>query len=115
VTAPQRPRGTVPAVLAASGHIDGAFAALNADDFYGEAAYRRASAFLRDPRLSADTHAVVTFPLRATLSDDGGVVRAVCETFGDELVRLDEVGGIERRAGAIVARCPGSVARPHAC
>src|SRR5262245_30832185 len=34
-SAPHLPRGTVPAVLAAGDQIEGAFAALNADDFYG--------------------------------------------------------------------------------
>jgi NDP-sugar pyrophosphorylase family protein len=100
---PDRPRGTVPAVLAASHQIDGAFSALNADDFYGAAAYRRASAFLRDVHVPDNTHAVVTFPLQATLSAHGAVVRAVCETAGDMLVRLDEVRGIERRREAIAA------------
>ena len=45
---PDIPRGTVPAVLAAADRIDGPFVALNADDFYGTAAYQRAADFLRD-------------------------------------------------------------------
>ena len=97
------PRGTVPAVLAAADRVDGPFAALNADDFYGAAAYRQAAAFLRSPRSDPQTHAVVALPLAATLSSHGPVVRAVCETDGDVLVHLDEVHGIERRDGQIIA------------
>ena len=101
--APHIPRGTVAAVLAARDRVDGRFAALNADDFYGAEAYRRASEFLGDPRLQSDTHAVITLPLGITLSPHGAVVRGVCETNGDVLVRLDEMRGIERRGDAISA------------
>ena len=97
--APELPRGTVPAVLAAADLVDGPFAALNADDFYGAPAYRRAADFLARPDAS---HAVIALPLHATLSPHGGVVRAVCTTEGDALIGLDEVRGIERR-GAVIA------------
>jgi NDP-sugar pyrophosphorylase family protein len=102
-TGPAVPRGTVPAVLAAAPRIDGPFAVLNADDFYGAEAYRRAAEFLLSGGGSASTHAVVTFPLAATLSPHGAVVRAVCRTDGQLLAGLDEVPGIERRGDAIVA------------
>lgn len=92
---PEIPRGTVPAVLAASDLIDGPFVALNADDFYGTTAYRRAADFLRNANAPPNTHAFVSFPLRATLSPNGVVVRGVCETSGDLLVRVDEIRGIE--------------------
>lgn len=100
---PRLPRGTVPAVLAAADQIDGPFAALNADDFYGAVAYARAAAFLREPHVPLETHGVVALPLSATLSSHGAVVRAVCDTRGDELVRLEEVRDIERDGDAIVA------------
>jgi NDP-sugar pyrophosphorylase family protein len=92
---PEIPRGTVPAVLAAGDFIDGAFVALNADDFYGTAAYQRAADFLRNGTAPSNTHAFVSFPLRTTLSPNGVVVRGVCETSGDLLVRVDEIRGIE--------------------
>ena len=92
---PAIPRGTVPAVLAASGQIDGPFVAVNADDFYGTTAYQRAADFLRQPGIPSNTHAFVSFPLRATLSPNGAVVRGVCQTNGDLLVRVDEIRGIE--------------------
>ena len=85
----------MPAVLAAAGTVDGPFVALNADDFYGTVAYQRAADFLRDDCVAATTHAFVSFPLRATLSPHGAVVRGVCQTSGDVLVRVDEIRGIE--------------------
>lgn len=101
--APEVPRGTVAAVLAAAQAIDGPFAALNADDFYGAAAFRLAADFLHDRSQPADLHAVVSFPLDRTLSAHGSVVRAVCEVDGDRLVRLEEVRGIERRGDAVAS------------
>jgi NDP-sugar pyrophosphorylase family protein len=100
---PQIPRGTVAAVLAAAGDVEGPFSAINADDFYGSTSYVRGAAFLRDRSVPANTHAFVALPLRATLSEHGAVVRGVSETKGGELVRLDEVRGVERKDGAIVA------------
>ena len=100
---PEIPRGTVAAVLAAEGAVDGPFAAVNADDFYGGTSYVRAGDFLRDRSVPANMHAFVALPLHTTLSEHGAVVRGVSETNGDELVRLDEVRGIERKDGSIAA------------
>lgn len=97
------PRGTVPAVLAARSCLNGPFGALNADDFYGRDAFVQAAAFLRDPTVSQNTHAVVTFPLEATLSPHGPVVRAICAVQGDLLVALTEVSGIRRERAHIGA------------
>lgn len=101
--APDDPRGTVPAVLAARDGIDGPFAALNADDFYGAGAYRHAAAFLADRPGPPDLQGVVALPLGNTLPAQGSVVRAVCGTRGDLLAALDEVRGIERRDDGIAA------------
>jgi hypothetical protein len=49
------------------------------------------------------THAVVSLPLAATLSPHGAVVRAVCETNGDILVRLAEIPGLERDGATVRA------------
>jgi NDP-sugar pyrophosphorylase family protein len=100
---PQIPRGTVAAVLAAAPNVDGPFAAVNADDFYGRTSYVRGADFLRDRSVPSNTHAFVSLPLHATLSEHGAVVRGVSETRGTELVRLDEVRGIERKDGVIAA------------
>jgi NDP-sugar pyrophosphorylase family protein len=100
---PSIPRGTVAAVLAASGHVDGPFSAVNADDFYGSTSYVRGADFLRDRSVPSNTHAFVSLPLNATLSEHGAVVRGVSETRDGDLVRLDEVRGIERKDGVIAA------------
>jgi hypothetical protein len=100
---PDVPRGTVAAVLAAAASIAGPWAALNADDFYGAAAFRHAADFLRETGQPPDLHAVVWFPLDRTLSAPGSVVRAVGEVHGARRVRLEDVSGIERRGEAVEA------------
>lgn len=93
-----KPWGTVHAVLAARGVIQTPFAVVNADDFYGAPSYRLAAEGC-DEAVRNGTSSVLAFPLGATLSDHGPVVRAVCETAGGWLTRLEEVRGIARAPG----------------
>ncbi len=82
-----KPWGTGHAVLAAASRIDGAFAVINADDYYGPAAFR-----LLQAHLVADTAnrparcALVGYPLAATLSPHGGVSRAICQCDSEGLL-----------------------------
>ena len=74
-----RPWGTLHAVLAARQLIDGPFAVINADDFYGVDAYRALARFLGSgQREEGEQMCLVGYPLRATLSGSGGVNRGVC-------------------------------------
>ena len=114
---PQIPRGTVPAVLAAADRVDGPFAAVNADDFYGGTSYVSAPPIsCAIDRVPAE-HACLCrrCPLHATLSQHGAVVRGVSETSGDELVRLDEVRGIERKDGDALRQATGSSPATSGC
>lgn len=70
-----RPWGTGHAVLAAAGVLDGPFAVMNADDFYGRRAFERLSGALTDAE-GADFW-VVAWELSKTLSPFGGVSRAL--------------------------------------
>lgn len=83
-----KPWGTTHAVRAARDLIDGPFAVINADDFYGRDAYIRAGDFLAD--VSPDTCALIAYPLENTLSDHGQVNRGICEVSADGLL-----GGVE--------------------
>jgi len=75
-----KPWGTTHAVRAARNEIDGPFAMINADDFYGQESYEKLVGFLSEPHDESD-HAhfcMVGFLLRNTLSDHGSVARGVC-------------------------------------
>jgi hypothetical protein len=75
-----KPWGTGHATLAAANLVDGPFAVINADDFYGRESYRILAAFLNAPAPSGPLLelALVGFPLATTLSPDGPVSRGVC-------------------------------------
>lgn len=70
-----KPWGTAHAVWVARQLVQGPFAVINADDFYGAGSYRVLGAFLAG---GATTYAMVGFPLRNTLSLHGTVSRGIC-------------------------------------
>ncbi len=86
-----RPWGTGQAVLAAARTIDGPFAVVNADDFYGAEAYQAIGRFLKGLRGGEATWAIVGYRLENTISPVGGVNRAICRTREDRLASLEEV------------------------
>lgn len=81
----EKPWGTAHAVRAARDVIDGPFAVINADDFYGGGAFRALYGFLSADG-DAHTHALVAYRLRNTLTENGTVARGVCTA--DETERL---------------------------
>ncbi len=88
-----KPWGTGPATLAAAPLLDGPFAVINADDFYGAGSYRVLAEYLRNPPPGpVPEFAIVGFPLVTTLSPDGPVSRGVCTVDSDGvLVSIREV------------------------
>lgn len=90
-----KPWGTGHAVLCALDKVDGPFAVINADDFYGRDAFRAAAEFLMSEG-GDDEHAMVGYRIENTLTENGSVSRGVCE--GDEngyLVDVNERTRIE--------------------
>jgi dTDP-glucose pyrophosphorylase len=73
-----RPWGTAHAIWVAKPVIDGPFAVINADDYYGQEAYSTLFDFLVTPR-SPEEYGVVGYKLSNTLSEHGTVNRGVCE------------------------------------
>ena len=73
-----KPWGTGHAVLCAKGAVDGPFAVINADDFYGPGAYQTLYDFLTAER-PANEHAMVAYELRNTVTEHGTVARGVCQ------------------------------------
>lgn len=74
-----KPWGTAHAVLAAKEVINGPFAVINADDYYGPAAYRQIYEFLTAPQGDGQHYAMVGYRIENTVSDSGSVARGVCE------------------------------------
>jgi len=95
-----KPWGTTHALLCAAGKIEGPFAVINADDFYGREAFAALGAHLCGK--DCDEPAIVPYRLDKTLSSQGTVARGVCEVKDGYLVSVDELTAIERKAGKIV-------------
>lgn len=73
-----KPWGTGHAVLCCRGVVDGPFAVINSDDYYGRSAYRKLYDFLVEDRPS-DEHAMVAYLLKNTVTENGSVARGVCQ------------------------------------
>lgn len=80
-----KPWGTGHAVLCSSKAVNEPFAVINADDFYGYDAFKKAADFLTT-ECNEKTYAVVGYDLMKTLSEHGTVNRGVCA--------LDEKGNL---------------------
>jgi hypothetical protein len=93
----EKPWGTGHAILCCAGVVDGAFAVINADDYYGREGFRLLAEFLKKPQDGEKKHlAMAGYLLKNTLTENGYVSRGVCET--DEngfLVSLTERTHIE--------------------
>ncbi len=72
-----KPWGTAHAVWCARDVIEGPFAVLNADDFYGKEAFEVIAKFLSEDRAPTE-HAMVGYHLSNTLTDNGSVARGIC-------------------------------------
>ena len=77
-----KPWGTAQAALAAQPWIDGPFAILNADDYYGPQAFRVIYDYLCAHQ-DGDGYAMVAYRLENTVTDYGHVARGVCQVGAD--------------------------------
>ena len=95
----KKPWGTGHATLCALKEVDGPFAVINADDFYGRDAFRAAADFLLAGG-DENEHAMVGYNIENTLTENGTVSRGVCQ--GDAngyLTDITERTVIEPREG----------------
>jgi hypothetical protein len=98
----KKPWGTSHAILSAQSAVDGPFAVINADDFYGSDAFQKASAFLSND-CREDVYALMGYELSNTLSKNGSVSRGVCEVDeNNNLIAINERLKIYRDNGIMV-------------
>ena len=93
-----KPWGTGHAVLCAADCIDGPFAVINADDFYGRGAFQTACDFLSAPH-APNEHAMVAYRVENTLTENGSVSRGVCSAENGLLTGVVERTKIVPRPG----------------
>lgn len=97
-----KPWGTGHAVLSCIDEIDGPFAVINADDYYGCHAFQMAYDFLLENEDTEEVfqYVMVGYKVENTLTDNGHVARGVCVTDEEGyLVKINERTHIEKRDG----------------
>lgn len=96
-----KPYGTAHAIMSCIGAVDGPFAVINADDYYGPKAFKLIYDYLSEhPDDDKYRYTMVGYILENTLTDHGHVARGVCMT--DEngyLTGINERVHIEKRNG----------------
>lgn len=83
----EKPWGTCHAVLSCRSLVDGPFAVINADDYYGASAFHSIYEFLSNTTDDDKyRYGMVGYKLEKTLTENGHVARGVCETSADGLL-----------------------------
>jgi len=95
----EKPWGTAHAVACCRGVVNGPFAVINADDFYGEGAFRTIYEFLAGEH-GPNEHAMVGYRLRNTVTENGSVARGICTVENGLLTGVTERVRIEKRGNA---------------
>jgi hypothetical protein len=97
-----KPWGTSHAIMCAQDFVQDPFAVINADDFYGKDAFKKAADFLKSG-CQEDVYGLVGYQLANTLSENGSVSRGVCSVDRfDNLIEINERLKIYRENGRMV-------------
>ena len=91
-----KPWGTGHAVLCAASAVDGPFAVINSDDFYGRSAYTALYDYLVSDK-PENEHAMVAYLLKNTVTENGYVARGICQVEDGYLTDVVERTHIEKR------------------
>ena len=82
-----KPWGTGHAILCCEEVIDGPFAVINADDYYGKSAFVSVFNFLSEAQeVDRYQFSMVSYKLYNTLTENGHVARGVCTVSEDGLL-----------------------------
>lgn len=98
-----KPWGTAHAVLSCIDQVDGPFAVINADDYYGVEAFKLIYDYLEShPDDDKYRYTMVGYHLGNTVTDNGHVARGVCTIDENgQLMKVVERTRIEKRDGGI--------------
>lgn len=100
-----KPWGTAHATLCAADEVDGPFAVINADDFYGAEAFRCLYDYLKDAQDDDKyRYCMVGYRVENTLTENGTVSRGICEADADGyLTDIVERTAISRGADGVIS------------
>ena len=92
----KKPWGTAHAIACCDGVVDAPFAVVNADDYYGENAFKEIYQFLKSTENDEKSHyCMVGYRVANTVTDKGAVTRGVCKSENGYLTGVTETYGIE--------------------
>lgn len=97
----EKPWGTTHALLAARKHVDGPFAIINADDYYGRHAFVEMATFL-NTEVSETNASMMGYIVDNTMTENGTVTRGVCKNVDGYLTEIVETDGIKRTENGVV-------------
>ena len=92
----KKPWGTAHAVACCRGVVEGPFAVINSDDFYGRGAYEAIYRFLTENE-TPHHYAMLGYQLRNTVTEFGSVARGVCHVQDGMLLDITERTKIFKR------------------
>lgn len=101
----KKPWGTGQAILCCKDVVQEPFLVINADDYYGKEAYRKAYEYLiNKPSDNGYSACMIGFILKNTLSDNGGVTRGICKVDDNHMLTeiVETRGVIKTGDGAAV-------------
>jgi NDP-sugar pyrophosphorylase family protein len=100
----EKPWGTGHALWSARDAVPADCIVINADDYYGPGAMKQLLMHFKNH----DGWALVSYPLKNTLSDSGAVNRGLCEVIDGSLVTVRECLSITRENGVICGEVDGN-------
>lgn len=100
-----KPWGTAHAIFCAKDYVDGNFAIINADDFYGKDAFKVMADALKNAKVenNIEQYLLVGYKVANTITENGSVKRGVCEKEGKYLTNLIESSVERKENGKILA------------
>lgn len=101
-----KPWGTGQAILCCKDVVDSPFLVINADDYYGKDAFKEAYSYLTSMDDTGKMQiCMVSFVLKNTLSDNGGVTRGICKVDDHGMLAgITETHNIEKDGVKAVVR-----------
>lgn len=98
-----KPWGTAHAVLMAKDVIDGPFAVINGDDYYGKESFKVLADWFKANEGTTGKYALVGFELDNTLSESGGVSRGIgTADASGHLTHVEEHHNIKRDEDGVI-------------
>lgn len=99
----EKPWGTGQALLAARHTVNGPFAVINADDFYGRNAYELLYDHFAGKNCNGRNYCMIGYVLENTLTENGTVSRGICQVDPEGMLEsVEEMTAIKRDGSVAV-------------